>query len=180
MVKNKIKTKIKKLIKKQAVLEDSKSEIQNRLDIENQKLLNIRQKSGDIVKYGETNHFDFNDINQDDDEININKFLDLAENKTTKIDRTSVFEVILYSKRDKYPLILNGEFLINDGEPFQVIRFYKNSDQLTKFIEKKIDKYDETLEVLFSGFMIKYTMVFNRIKRSNYSKGCDTFNNILE
>ena len=39
-----------------------------------------------------------------------------------------------------------------------------------------VDKYDETLEVLFSGYMIKYTMVFNQIKRSNYSKGCDVFN----
>ena len=43
-----------------------------------------------------------------------------------------------------------------------------------------IDKYDETLEVLFSGYMMKYTMVFNQIKRSNYGKGCDAFNNILE
>ena len=43
-----------------------------------------------------------------------------------------------------------------------------------------IDKYDETLEVLFSGYMIKYTKVFNQIKRSNYGKGCDAFNKILE
>ena len=43
-----------------------------------------------------------------------------------------------------------------------------------------IDKHDGTLEVLFSGYMIKYTMVFNQIKRSNYDKGCDAFNNILE
>ena len=43
-----------------------------------------------------------------------------------------------------------------------------------------IDKYDETLEVLFSVYMIKYTMIFNQIKRSNYGKGCDVFNNILE
>ena len=42
------------------------------------------------------------------------------------------------------------------------------------------DKYDETLEVLFSGYMIKYTMVFNQIERSNYGKGCDAFNNVLE
>ena len=45
MVKNKLKTnKNKKLNKKIAVLEDSKNEIQNRLDIENQILSNIHQK----------------------------------------------------------------------------------------------------------------------------------------
>ena len=43
-----------------------------------------------------------------------------------------------------------------------------------------IDKNDESLEVLFSGYLIKYTMVFNEIKRSNYGKGSDAFHNILE
>ena len=64
--------------------------------------------------------------------------------------------------------------------PFQVNTFYKDSEQLTKSIEKMIDKYNETLEVLFSGYMIVYTMVFNQIKRSNYDKGCDAFNIVLE
>ena len=77
-------------------------------------------------------------------------------------------------------MVFNGEFLINDGEPFQVNRFYKGSNQLTKSMEKMIDKYDETLEVSFSGYTMKYTMVFNEIKRSDYGEGCDAFNNVLE
>ena len=43
-----------------------------------------------------------------------------------------------------------------------------------------IDEKDYTIEVLFSGYMIKYTMVFNELKRSNYGKGSNLFNNILE
>ena len=43
-----------------------------------------------------------------------------------------------------------------------------------------IDKYDETLEVVFSGYMKKYTTVFNQIKRSNYGKRCDAFKSFLE
>ena len=46
--------------------------------------------------------------------------------------------------------------------------------------EKMIDKYDETLEVSFSSFVKKYTVVVNQIKRSNFGKGCDAFNNFLE
>ena len=76
--------KVFELNKKLAVLEDSKTEIQNRLDIGNQKLSNIQQKNRDIRKYGENNPFDFSDIDQDDDEINLNEFLDLAENKKNK------------------------------------------------------------------------------------------------
>ena len=43
-----------------------------------------------------------------------------------------------------------------------------------------IDKDVECLEMLSSGYMIKYTMVFNLIKRSNYGKGSDAFNKLLE
>ena len=33
--------------------------------------------------------------------------------------------------------------------------FYEDADKLTKSIVKMVDKYDETLEVRFSGDMIK-------------------------
>ena len=52
---------------------------------------------------------------------------------------TQVFDVILDSQRGNYPFILKGEFIFNNGEPFQVNRFYKDSDQLTKSIEKMFD-----------------------------------------
>ena len=70
MVKNKIrKNKNKKLVEKLAVLEDSKKEIQKRLDIENDKLSNIQLEIRDFKNYGEINPFDFSDTNQQDDEI---------------------------------------------------------------------------------------------------------------
>ena len=53
-----------------------------------------------------------------------------------------MFDVIVDSQRDIYPFNLNGEININDGEPLQVNRFYKDSDQLAKSIERMIDKYD--------------------------------------
>ena len=146
--------KILEFNKKLVLLEDSKNEIQNRLDIENKKLSNIQQKK-DTRKYGEANPFDFSDINQDDDEINLNEFGDLAENNKTKYYRTPIFDLITDSQRYKYPFILNGEFVNNNGELFQVNRFYKDSDQLTKSIEKLTDNYNETFEVLFLGYMTK-------------------------
>ena len=66
----------------------------------------------------------------------------MAENNETKWDRTPVFDVILDSQREKYPFILNGEFINNDGEPFQLKGFYKDSNQfqLILSIEKIIDR----------------------------------------
>ena len=103
--------------------------------------------------------------------------MDVAENKKN-FYRIPIFDLIVDSQRDWYSFILNGEFVINDGEPFQVHRSYEDSTKLTKSIEKMVDKYDYTLEVLFSGFMIKYTTIFNQIKRSNYGKRCDPCNDI--
>ena len=77
----KIQLKVFELNKKIAILEGSKNKIQNILDMENQKMSIIQQKIRKIRKYGEINSFDFNEVNQHDDEININEFLDLAENK---------------------------------------------------------------------------------------------------
>ena len=122
------------------MLEDSKNEIQNRLDKENRKLSKIEQNIGDIVKHGDINPFDFNDIDQPDHENILNEFVDIAENTKTKNDRTLVFDVIVDSQRDDFPFILHGEFIFNDGERFQVNRFYKEINQLTKSIEKMIDR----------------------------------------
>ena len=79
------------------MLEDSKNEIQNRLDIENQKLSNIQQKIRNFEKYGDINPFDFNKAIQQDDEINVNEFLDLDENNKTRYYRTTIFDLFLDS-----------------------------------------------------------------------------------
>ena len=150
MVKSKLKTKKNKRVdKKLSVLEDSKNEIQNRLDMESEKLSFIEQQIRDIEKNGDLNPLDFNNIDQLDDENNLNEFLDLAENNKTIYDRISVFDVIVDSQRDIHPFILNGDFMINNGEPFLVNRFCKDFNYITKSIEKMIDKYDETFECCF-------------------------------
>ena len=63
------------------MLEAFKKEIQNRLDMENENLSNIQQKIRDIEIFCDITPTDFNDIDQHDDEINLNKFLDISENK---------------------------------------------------------------------------------------------------
>ena len=75
---------------------------------------------------------------------------------------------------------MNVEIINIDGEPFQVNTFYKESDQLNESIERMIDKNGETSEVLFSGYMMNCTMVFNQMKRSIYSKLCHAIKNISE
>ena len=67
--------------KKLAILEDCKNEIQNRPDVEKERLSKFQLNIRDFKRFGEINNFDFGDIKQEDNEINVNEFLDIAENK---------------------------------------------------------------------------------------------------
>ena len=107
------------------MLEDSKNEIQNRLDTGNENLWNIEQIIRYIQKYDEINPFVFNNIDQYNKEINLNDILDISENIKTNYERRPVADVLLDSQRDNYPFTLNGENILNDVERFQVNKFYK-------------------------------------------------------
>ena len=160
------------------VLNDSKNELVTRHNNKIIELNNINQKIRDIKRYGETNPFDFSDIKQDD-EIDLKKFLDIVEHNVVIFENDSIQEVFKNIK-DAYPFILKGEIKINDNDPSMINAFFKDSEQLDKRIEKINDKYDETLNITFTGELIRYTKTFNKIKRSNYGTGCDIFKKIVE
>ena len=86
-----------------------------------------------------------------------------------------IFNIIADARKVKYPFKLKGINRINGEESSLTNRFYKDVEQLTKTIEKKVDKGDESLEFLFTEEMIKYTLVFNKVKRSDFGTGCNVF-----
>ena len=176
IVNNKIKNTTNK--KQLEVLNDSKNELITRHNNKIIELNNINQKIRDIERYGETNPFDFSDIKQDD-EIDLKKFLDIVEHNVVIFENDSIHEVFKNIK-DGYPFILKGEIRINDNDPSMIDAFFKDAEQLDKRIEKINDKYDETLNITFTGELIRYTKTFNKIKRSNYGTGCDSFKKIVE
>ena len=99
--------------------------------------------------------------------------MDLFEND-------SVFDVANNVVRDKDPFILKGTTKINDNDPTSVNTFFKDITALNDWIEKKKDKYDETLNITFTGELIKYTETFTKIQRSDNGTGCDSFKKIIE
>ena len=153
------------------VLTDSKNELQRKLDNENRKLSNLKEQIRYIRKHGQVNPFNFYNTLKDG-EVDLGKFIKIAENNTTLYENEPKINVITDAGNDKYSFILKGHTTINDSEAVEINIFYKDIVQLTKSIEKMVDKYDETLEVLFSGEMIKYTLVFNKVKRSDYGTDC--------
>ena len=91
----------------------------------------------------------------------------------------SIYEVFKTIK-DGYPFILKGEIRTNDKDPSMINAFFKDAEQLDKIIEKINEHYDESLTITFTGELIKYAKIFDKVKRSNYGTGCDSFKKIIE
>ena len=159
-------------------LNDSKNELNTRLQNKIIELNNINQRIRDIKQHGGPNPFDFHDIPRDN-EIDLKNFLDIAKNNVVIFENDSIYEVFKNIK-DGYPFILKGEIRINDNDPSMINAFFKDAEQLDQRIEKINEHYDETLEITFTGILIKYTKIFNKVKRSNYGTGCDSFKKIVE
>ena len=135
------------------VLYDSKNELNTRLQKKIIELNNVNQRIRDIEQYGETNPFDFNDIKRDD-EIDLKELLDIAEHNVVFFENDSIHEVFKNIK-DACPFILKCEIRINDNDPSTIFAFFIDGEQLDKRIEKINDKYDETLNITFTGELIR-------------------------
>ena len=153
--------------------------MQTRLDNGNTILSNLKEQIRDIRKHGQINPFNFYNTLKDD-EIDLGNIIISAGNNITLYENEPIFNVITDTGKYEYPLILKGFTTINVSEPVEINRLYKDIDQLTKSIEKMVDKYDDTPEVLFSGEMTKDTLILNKVKRSIYGAGCDIQQKIIE
>ena len=131
------------------------------------------------VDTNENNPFDFSDIKFDNDEIDLGEYLNIIENNIVKFENDDIRKV-LENVSDEYPFILKGSLKINDKEPSMINAFFSNRDALIERIEKINERYDETIPITFTGIVIKYTKSFNKIRRSYYGTGCDSFKMIVE
>ena len=75
---------------------------------------------------------------------------------------------------------MKGEIKINYNDPSTINAFFKEGEQVDKRIEKINDKYDETLNLTFTGELTRYTKTFNKIQRCDYGIDCDVFKKIIE
>ena len=128
IVNNKIKNTTNK--KQLDVLNDSKNELNTRLQNKIIELNDVNQRIRDFEQYGETNPFDFSDIKQDD-EIDLKKFLDIVERNVVLFENDSIQEVFENIK-DGYPFILKGKIRMNDNDPSMINAFFKDGEQLIK------------------------------------------------
>ena len=74
----------------------------------------------------------------------------------------------------------NGYFTLGEEGENDTNRFFKNSDELARFIDKILDKFDDHPSIYYTGNIYRYFTNFKRVNRSDHGRGANEFNIIEE
>ena len=113
-------------------------------------------------------------------EIDFGLFFELEENKI-KFNQVPINTLIENMEKMKNGFFTNGYFTLreNDGG-IDTNRFFKDSNELAKFIDKVLDKYDDHPGIYYTGNIYRYFRNFKRVTRLDHGRSANEFNNIQE
>ena len=117
---------------------------------------------------------------REDDEIDFGLFLELAEENKVIYNQTPVNTLTEDMEKMKNSFFTNGGFSLGDEGEIDTNRFLKDSDELAKFTDKIIDKYDDHPSIYYTGRIYRYFGNYKRVNRSDHGRGANDFNNIVE
>ena len=145
--------------------------------------LKIKQLKKKIKNIPVENPFDFTDYvekQKEENEIDLGLFLELAEENKIIYNQVPVNNLIEDMEKLRNGFFTNGYFTLGEEGEIDTNRFFKDSDELTKFIDKILDKYDDHPSIYYTGNIYRYFKNYKRINRSEHGRGANEFNNIEE
>ena len=80
----------------------------------------------------------------------------------------------------KYGFFTNGYFSVGDEGEIDTKRFFKDSKDLAKFIDKILDNYDDHPSICYTGIIYRYLRNFKLVNRSEHGRGANEFKNNLD
>ena len=116
----------------------------------------------------------------EENEIDLGLFLELAEENKIIYNQVPVNTLIEDMEKLKNGYFTNRYFTLSDDGEIDTNRLFKDSDELAKFIDKTLDKYDDHPSIYYTGNVYRYFRIFKRVTRSDHGRGANEFNNILE
>ena len=145
--------------------------------------LKIKQLKNKIKNIPKENPFDFTDIvekQKEENEKDLGLFLELAEENKIIYNQVPINTLVEDMEKLKNGFFTNGYFSLGEEGEIDTNRFFKNSDELAKFIDKILDKYDDHPSIYYTGNIYRYFRNFKRVNRSDHGRGANEFNNIEE
>ena len=131
----------------------------------------------------EENPFDFTEYvekQKEQIEIDLGLFLELAEEKKVVYNQTPVYTLIEDMERFKNGFLTIGYFSLGDKAEIDTNRFFKYSNDLAKFMDKKLDNYDVHPCIYYTGNIFRSFRNFKRVNRSEHGESANELNIILE
>ena len=135
-------------------IKNSKIDLKNKIDALNQIIshvedvkeevkLKTKQLKNKIINLLKENPFDFTDIvekQKEENEIDLGIFLELAEENKIIYNQVPINTLVEDMERLINGFFTNGYFTLGEEGEIDTNRFFKNSDELAKFIDKILDK----------------------------------------
>ena len=143
----------------------------------------IKQLKKKIKNLPVENPFDFTEYlekQKEENEIDLGLFLELAEENKIIYNQVPVNTLIEDMEKLKNGFFTNGYFTLGEEGEIDTNRFFKDSSELAKFIDKILDKYDDHPSIYYTGNIYRYFKNFKRVNRSEHGRGANEFNNIEE
>ena len=116
--------------------------------------LKIKQLKNKIKNLPKENPFDFTEYNnkqKEENEIDFGLFLELAEENKIIYNQVPINILIEDMEKLKNGFFTNGYFSLGEEGEIDTNRFFKNSDELAKFVDKILDKYDDHPSIYYTG-----------------------------
>ena len=145
--------------------------------------LKIKQLKKKIKILPVENPFDFTEYlekQKEENEIDLGLFLELAEENKIIYNQVPINILIEDMEKFKNGFFTNGYFTLGEEGEIDTNRFFKNSNELAKFIDKILDKYDDHPSIYYTGNIYRYFKNFKRVNRSEHGRGANEFNDIQE
>ena len=173
ILKTDLKNKIEALKQIISHIEEGKNRVKSR----------IKQLKKKIKNLPVENPFDFTEYvekQKEENEIDLGLFLELAEENKIIYNQVPINNLIEDMEKLKNGFFTNGYFTLGEEGEIDTNRFFKDSSELAKFIDKTLDKYDDHPSIYYTGNIYRYFKNFKRVNRSEHGRGANEFNNIQE
>ena len=170
----------------------SKTDLKNKIEALKQIISHIEEKKDKVkLKIKELkkkiknlpveNPFDFTgyvEKQKEENEIDLGLFLELAEENKIIYNQAPINTLIEDTEKLKNGFFTNGYFTLGDEGEIDTNRFFKDSNELAKFIDKILDNYDDHPSIYYTGNIYRYFKNFKRVNRSEHGREANEFNNI--
>ena len=115
-----------------------------------------------------------------DNEIDVGLFFEIAQENKIMYNQTPVNTLIEVMEKLKNGFCTNGYFSRGDEGEIDTNSFFEQSIELSEFIDKIRDKFDDHTSIDYTGIFYRLLRKFKRVNRSEHGRRGNEFNNIME